>query len=79
MSGAPGAAASRGRTTAGSGSISTATASAASFACIGVSATTKATGSPTKRTLSVASAGRGGFFIAVPSRLLNATMHLSVP
>ena len=66
-------------TTAGSGSISTSTASAASFACSGVSATTKATGSPTKRTLSVGSAGRGGFFIGVPSRLLNGTMHLSVP
>src|SRR4026208_2389209 len=44
--------------TAGRGSISTPAASAASFACASVSATTKAMGSPTKRTLSVASAGR---------------------
>ncbi len=36
-------------------------------------------GSPTKRTLSVGSAGRGGLLIGVPSRLLNGTMHLSVP
>jgi hypothetical protein len=71
--------ASSGRTTAGSASMSTSTASAASFACNRVSATTKATGSPTKRTLSVASAGRGGRFMGVPSRLLNGTMHLSVP
>ena len=68
-----------GAVTAGSGSMSSSTASAASLACSSVSATTKATGSPTKRTLSVASAGRGGFFIGEPSRLLNGTMHLSVP
>ena len=36
-------------------------------------------GSPTKRTLSVGSAGRGGLFIGEPSRFLNGTMHLSVP
>ena len=53
-------------------SISTSTASAASFACSGVSATTNATGSPTKRTLSVGSAGRGGLRMSVPSRFLNA-------
>ena len=45
--------------TAGSGSMSSATASAASLACAMVSAITQATGSPTKRTLSPASAGRG--------------------
>ena len=46
--------------TAGSGSMSSVTASAASLACVAVSATTQATGSPTKRTLSAASAGRDG-------------------
>ena len=45
--------------TAGSGSMSTSIASAASLACASVSATTQAIGSPTKRTLSVGSAGRG--------------------
>src|SRR3979409_499524 len=44
-------------------------ASAASLACARVSATTKATGSPTKRTLSVASEWRTGIFIGEPSRV----------
>ncbi len=42
-----------------------------------VSAITQATGSPTKRTLSTASAGRGGLFIGVPSRFLSGGTHLS--
>ena len=59
--------------------MSTSTASAASFACAIVSATTTATGSPTKRTLSVCSEWRFGFFISEPSRFLNGTTHFSVP
>ena len=54
-------------------------ASAASFACIAVSATTTAIGSPTKRTLSVISEKRFGFFISLPSRFLNGTAHFIVP
>ena len=40
-------------------------------------ATTQATGSPTKRTLSFASAKRAGFFMSEPSRFLNGTRHCS--
>ena len=58
--------------------MSTSTASAASLPCQIVSATTNATGSPTKRTLSVGNTRRGGFFISLPSRFLNGTMHLRV-
>ena len=57
--------------TAGKVSISTNTASAASLACSGVSATTTATGSPTKRTLSVVRIGCAGFGMSPPSRILN--------
>ena len=77
--GAPTAVAARASVTAGSGSMSTSTASAASFACARVSATTKATGSPTKRTLSVASEWRVGVFIGVPSRLGTMIMVFSAP
>jgi hypothetical protein len=65
--------------TAGSGSMSSSTASAASFACMAVSATTHATGSPTKRTLSVASDLRIGFRIGEPSRCLKSSAHLCGP
>src|SRR6516165_5477894 len=65
--------------TAGSGSMVTITASPASRARVGVSATTNATGSPTKRTLSVGSAGRGGLRISVPSRFLKPMRQVSVP
>ena len=44
-----------------------------------VSATTTATGSPTKRTLSVCSEWRFGFVISEPSRFLNGTAHFIVP
>ena len=57
--GAPGFTASAGLSTGLSGSMSIDTASAASLACATVSATTQAIGSPTKRTLSAARAGRG--------------------
>ena len=73
------AAACCGVVTTGSGSMSTSIASAASLACSSVSATTQAIGSPTKRTLSVGSAGRGGFFRSEPSRLLNGSADCSVP
>jgi hypothetical protein len=56
-------------TTAGSTSYSTSMRSAASRACVGVSATTSATGSPTWRTLPCASTGCGGSFIGLPSLL----------
>ncbi len=59
--------------------MSSMTASAASLACARVSATTKATGSPTKRTLSVASEWRVGVFIGVPSRLGTGIRVLSGP
>src|SRR5580692_2082759 len=67
MSGASGAIAARGSQTLGSGSYSTATASAASSAAKRLSATTAATMSPTWRTLSAAKAGRGALFIGRPS------------
>ena len=72
-SGAPGAAAARASVTAGSGSMSGATASAASRACCAVSATTMATGSPTKRTLPVVITGWVGTRAALPSRFFWAT------
>ena len=55
-SGAPSAVACRSSVTTGSSSYSTMMASSASFACSAVSATTAATASPTKRTVSYASA-----------------------
>jgi hypothetical protein len=59
--------------------MSTTTASAASRASACVSATTNATGSPTKRTFSVASEWRVGVFIGEPSRLLTGISVFSVP
>ena len=56
--------------------MSTSIASAASLACASVSATTQAIGSPTKRTLSVGSAGRGGFFRSEPSLALERQRRL---
>ena len=56
--------------TAGSGRYVTVTASAASWAWAALSATTKATGSPTMRTRPAASTGRGGRAAALPSALL---------
>ena len=66
--------------TAGRGSYSTVTASAASSACTSVSATTIATGSPAYRAFVVASAGWPGSGIAVPSRFsrANGGMRASV-
>jgi hypothetical protein len=57
--GAPGAIAARESTTAGRSAYSTSIASAASRAWFSVSATTKATGWPTWRTLPMARTGRG--------------------
>jgi hypothetical protein len=66
--GASGESASSVAVTEGSGSYSTAIGSAASFARSTLSATTKATGSPTSIVRSFASAGRDGTNIAEPSR-----------
>ena len=65
--GAPGFAPSANSTTQSSTSMSSVTASAAARASSALDATTQATGSPTKRTLSVASAGRSGLRIGEPS------------
>ena len=65
--------------TAGSGSISSTTASAASRACASVSATTNATGSPTKRTLSVTSAARLVCSSGEPSRFFSGRPQVKGP
>ena len=65
--GAPGLMASTGSTTDGSTSYSTAIASAAVCAATREVATTAATGSPAKRTISCASSRRGGTVIGEPS------------
>src|SRR5258706_1811339 len=65
--GAPGFVASRGSTTDGSTSYSTVIASAAVCAARRDVATTAATGSPAKRTISCANSRRGGTVIGEPS------------
>src|ERR1700680_3780850 len=65
--GAPGLVAATGSTTEGSTSYSTAMASAALWAATRDFATTAATGSPAKRTISWASNRRGGTVIGEPS------------
>ena len=64
-----------GLVTAGNGSISTSTISAASLAWARVSATTQAMASPPKRTLSVGRTARTGVFHGVPSRLGTVMPH----
>src|ERR1700737_5667377 len=69
--GAPGFVASEGSTTDGSTSYSTEIASAAVCAATRDVATTAATGSPAKRTISWANSRRGGTVIGEPSGRLN--------
>src|ERR1700709_2326873 len=77
--GAPGFVASMGSTTNGSTSYSTEIASAAVCAATRDVATTAATGSPAKRTISCASSRRGGTVIGEPSGRWNTARVGRVP
>src|ERR1700726_2951063 len=77
--GAPGFVAATGSTTDGSTSYSTAIASAAVCAATRDIATTAATGSPAKRTISCANSRRGGTVIGDPSGRLNTDSVGRVP
>src|SRR6202790_3091756 len=77
--GAPGLVASIGSTTDGSTSYSTDIASAAVCAATRDVATTAATGSPAKRTISWANSRRGGTVIGEPSDRLNTDRVGMVP
>ena len=77
--GAPGLIAATGSTTDGSTSYSTAIASAALCAATRDVATTAATGSPAKRTISWASSRRGGTVIGEPSGRWKTSSVGSVP
>ena len=78
-SGAPGFTASAGVSTAGSGSMSSATASAASLACATRFRDHAGDRIADEAHLVAGSAGRGVLRIGEPSRFLNGRMHLSVP
>src|SRR6266481_424355 len=77
--GAPGLVAAIGSTTEGSTSYSTAIASAAVWAATRDVATTAATGSPAKRTISWANSRRGGTVIGEPSGRMNTDSVGMVP
>src|ERR1700688_4480384 len=77
--GAPGFVASIGSTTDGQTSYSTAIAAAAVCAATRDVATTAATGSPAKRTISWASNLRGGTVIGLPSGRMNTSRVGRVP
>src|SRR5580704_3234230 len=77
--GAPGLIASSGSTTDGNTSYSTSIASAALCASTRQDATTAATGSPAKRTMSCASSRRGGTVIGEPSGRWNTASVGIVP
>ena len=77
--GAPGLIASSGSTTDGSTAYSTAIASAAVCASTRDVATTAATASPAKRTISCASSRRGGTVIGLPSGRLKIDSVGMVP